>query len=289
MLAAIVPAPDATWFFKVVAPADRLGSHKDEVLEFLRTIQVKGAEVRWTAPPSWKEERGAGDRQATLRFGGAEPLLELTVVRLGGAAGGTLPNVNRWRGQMGLGPLAEADLEKETAKVGPAVVVDLVGPRKPAALASAPAPAAPPRGPDDSVDQLRTLFDFQVPAGWVERSAPGPARLFEFQAGQARVSLSYLSGDGGGLEANVNRWRNQAGLDAVGEEQARRLAVAQPFLGREGHYVELVGGERAIVCAFLLGPPYSLFLKMDGSTDAVRKERDAFEVFARTMKIKKHD
>lgn len=60
----------------------------------------------------------------------SDPRAECTLVLLGGSAGGLAANVNRWRGQMGLGPLAPADLEAlpEDELLGaPAVRIDFAG------------------------------------------------------------------------------------------------------------------------------------------------------------------
>jgi hypothetical protein len=48
-------------------------------------------------------------RYATLRPAG-DTKVDVSVVVLGGPAGGELANVNRWRGQLGLAPVDEATL-----------------------------------------------------------------------------------------------------------------------------------------------------------------------------------
>jgi hypothetical protein len=37
--------------------------------------------------------------------------VEVAITRFGGRVGGELANINRWRGQMGLGPIEETELE----------------------------------------------------------------------------------------------------------------------------------------------------------------------------------
>jgi len=65
--------------------------------------------LKWTLPKGWTEEKGSGMRFATLKP--ATPgKIDASVVVLPGAAGGELPNVNRWRGQIGLPPIDEAAL-----------------------------------------------------------------------------------------------------------------------------------------------------------------------------------
>jgi len=65
--------------------------------------------LKWSLPKGWSEVPGEGMRFATFK----SPVPgknEATVVVLPGAAGGELANVNRWRGQIGLGPIDEAAL-----------------------------------------------------------------------------------------------------------------------------------------------------------------------------------
>jgi len=68
------------------------------------------AGLRWTLPDGWKEAQGGGQmRYATLMPPGVGKV-DVSVIRLPGPAGGELANVNRWRNQIGLAPLSEADL-----------------------------------------------------------------------------------------------------------------------------------------------------------------------------------
>jgi hypothetical protein len=68
-----------------------------------------GAPLRWTLPKGWTEASGSAMRFATF----TPPVkgnVDASVVVLPGPAGGELPNVNRWRGQIGLPPLDERAL-----------------------------------------------------------------------------------------------------------------------------------------------------------------------------------
>lgn len=63
--------------------------------------------VTWSVPAGWKEVASEQPmRLATFDTGGAE----VTLSAFPGAAGGTLANVNRWRGQIGLEAIDEAAL-----------------------------------------------------------------------------------------------------------------------------------------------------------------------------------
>lgn len=86
------------------------------------------AEVAWTKPAGWVELPAGGMRKATYRTlpGGAGA--EVSVIALAGDAGGPLSNVNRWRGQIGLDAIGEAELaasaERIKSPVGEALLVD---------------------------------------------------------------------------------------------------------------------------------------------------------------------
>lgn len=67
--------------------------------------------IRWTLPAGWKQAPGVGGmRYATLLVSTDDPKAELTVVPLGAAAGATLPNVQRWAGQLKLPAVTDAEL-----------------------------------------------------------------------------------------------------------------------------------------------------------------------------------
>jgi len=87
-----------------------------------------GAEaLKWKLPSGWAQSFPGGMRFASFRVPGIGKI-DGSVVTLPGDAGGELPNVNRWRGQIGLGPIDGAGLAaaRTTVKTGagPANVYD---------------------------------------------------------------------------------------------------------------------------------------------------------------------
>ena len=87
-----------------------------------------GAEaLKWTLPSGWAQSFPGGMRFATFKVPGTGKI-DGSVVTLPGDAGGELANVNRWRGQIGLGPTDDAGLAaaRTTVKTraGPASVYD---------------------------------------------------------------------------------------------------------------------------------------------------------------------
>lgn len=85
--------------------------------------------LRWPVPRGWTQKAGEGMRAATLLPAGGKA--EVTVIALPGDVGGELANVNRWRGQIGLAPVGEAELASARASVassaGEASVYDFTG------------------------------------------------------------------------------------------------------------------------------------------------------------------
>ncbi len=68
-----------------------------------------GGTVIWTVPSGWNEVKSEqAMRVATFQAPGSE----ITVAAFPGLVGGNLANVNRWRGQIGLDPIGEAELAK---------------------------------------------------------------------------------------------------------------------------------------------------------------------------------
>ena len=81
---------------------------------------------------SWNPAPSGGMRVAAFSVqGDGKPAL-VTVIPLGGAAGGALSNYNRWRGQVGLGPATQEEYEKAVRVMAVDSIrssyVDVVGP-----------------------------------------------------------------------------------------------------------------------------------------------------------------
>jgi hypothetical protein len=288
MLGAVVPGKDATWFFKVVAPSDRLERHKPEFLGFLRTLRSEEGQIRWTTPPGWQEEKGSAAREATLRFGDRDPRLEVAVSRLAGDAGGLAANINRWREQLGLERAGESEIASMVQRVDGAAVevklADLSGPSRPS---GGPRMMAKPAEAPASQDRP---IAFDLPPGWRENPQPSQGRVLEFNVddpgGAALVTLSGFPDEAGGLAANIDRWRTQAGLEPLGEQAVARSATPMTFVGSESWLVEAIGKERGILGVITINPKGSIFLKMDGPPSVVLSQRSTFTRFAQSFRMR---
>lgn len=152
-LVAVLPAGDMTVFFKMRGEESLVAENKPKFLAWLKSVQAGGgsepaAEAspgavappapvtapQWVVPAGWESRPAGSMRVATFAIpgpGGASA--DMSVSALGPRAGGTLANVNRWRGQIGLGALAESDLAGALTRLplgegqGEAEVADMAG------------------------------------------------------------------------------------------------------------------------------------------------------------------
>ncbi|MBI5393849.1 MAG: hypothetical protein HZA91_00980 [Verrucomicrobia bacterium] len=144
IVTAMAHRSDTSWFYKLTGDAKTVEAQKPAFLEFLKSIRVKeaaapaeaaapvaappptpapaaGSGPKWKVPAPWQTV-AAGQMQlakfAVPARGSAKA--EVAVSVFPSDTGGTLANVNRWRGQIGLAPIAEAELPKQITALDPA-------------------------------------------------------------------------------------------------------------------------------------------------------------------------
>ncbi|MSU32158.1 MAG: hypothetical protein EXS25_05770 [Pedosphaera sp.] len=149
---------------------------------------------------------------------------------------------------------------------------------------STTATQAPLASTDSSV-----LPHWSVPSGWKDGGSR-PMRLASFEISDAEgigdVSISSLSGDGGGLLANVNRWRGQAGLAAVDEATLKRESgTIRTADGETGFLVDLKGTEKRILAVIIPHGGSSWFIKLTAPTGLIAKERSKFDAFVQSIRF----
>lgn len=149
MLSAIVPFEGATWFFKLTGPAELVAREKAGFLEFLATVRpasepasgdphagvdlppasmppassgtmadtpvttAQGPVLKWSTPAHWEPKPGSPTRKGSfLVKGEGDDVADLAITAFPGDVGGELANLNRWRNQLQLEPLAASDVER---------------------------------------------------------------------------------------------------------------------------------------------------------------------------------
>jgi hypothetical protein len=293
LVVATVPHEDQTWFFKLTGPADDVEAHRKEFDQFLDSVHFTGKAdppVDWKLPADWKAEPGPKERYATYRLG-KDGDLELTVTHFGPEARQLLPNVNRWRGQIGLHEVGEDEVGKfvsdRTVDGIKATVVDLTGP-------GGKGPRMPPfarGGAGGAPPAAAGVPTFTAPPGWKQEARPTtPFAVAEFtiEDGDRRAIVT-VSLAGGDPLANVARWRTQLHLPQVGEEELRKDVRPIEVDGIAGEYADLVGPEAAgrqrILGVIVPRGGQTWFFKMRGPADLVERQKSAFEAFLKSVRF----
>jgi hypothetical protein len=77
-----------------------------------------GPALAWTAPAQWVAKPPSAMRKGSYSVPGADGASgDLSITAFPGNVGGELANVNRWRGQVGLAPIGDADLQSSTGRL----------------------------------------------------------------------------------------------------------------------------------------------------------------------------
>lgn len=122
--------PESQQSFRLVdSSAERFRYQRRDTAEPAESTASAGPQLTYDTPEGWKAQEGSMMRDVNLSFGESDEG-ECYVARLPGAGGGLVANVNRWRGQMGAEPLADAEVEalpKKPLFGTPATFIDLTG------------------------------------------------------------------------------------------------------------------------------------------------------------------
>jgi len=160
-------------------------------------------------------------------------------------------------------------------------------------------PGHPPIGGDMNAPMMSSDAGSQIKPAWtvpVDWHTVPPAQflLAEYSiAGanenQAEVNVAELNGSGGGVLANVNRWRGQIGLDPVDETGLARLTTTMNMTGGQATFVDMTGTDAngqptRLVAAIVPMGDATWFYKLMGDEKIVASQKDAFTKFVQTAR-----
>jgi hypothetical protein len=284
------------------------------------------------APKNWEPQPLSQMREASFIVRGDKgTTADISLVRLGPAAGNVLDNVNRWLGQLKQPAVTEEKLRTMVQALGDTAVVDLSGqpengdPAKDGRIVGAiaadqngtafykmrgnaelvdaekenflkwvsasrgatastettsPAPSAP------NAESPRIKWD--VPAGW----APGPASQMRYasfaveKAGEkVDISVVTFPGDGGSDVDNVNRWRQQIGLPAVGSELLKPMIAAVHAGEIHIDTIDMSGPGARLLAGWTRHGGRAWFFKMTGPAQLVEAEKPKFMAFLQSIRF----
>ncbi|MBI4663558.1 MAG: hypothetical protein HY735_32555 [Verrucomicrobia bacterium] len=158
ILLTVLSRSGMTWLFKMAGSAEVVSAQKEVFLGFLKSIKFQEApdqtavasssstsappasdsgapgetKPQWEVPAGWREVPAT--QMVVAKFlltGPGESKAEVSVSVFPGAVGGVLANVNRWRNQLSLPAVADAELPKVITSIdvagGKATLVDMNG------------------------------------------------------------------------------------------------------------------------------------------------------------------
>lgn len=304
MLSAMTPTNTNVWFIKLTGAEPAVAAEKSKFEQFISSLKFLDANhsaLTWTLPAGWREAGGkTSTRFASLRAG--PEALEVSISSLGREASDVKSNVNRWRGQIGLKPVAnDAELESICQKITvdgvPGILVDMTGV---VLEAVAPMPAAPIESPPKSdphamlkrpdLDKSAPAkpITFAVPPGWTE-IPPSGMRVAALRVTDGTttsdITVIPLSGPAGGLLNNVNRWRKEVGLLDTTEDLLKKESKSIDVNGISAVFVDLPGKEKRNLGVIFPRDGRTWFIKFQAPNALVEKERANFEAFAKSIRF----
>lgn len=141
-----------------------------------------------------------------------------------------------------------------------------------------------------------TLIDYDLPPGWTELPTSS-MRLINLLVGgdpAAECYVTFLPGGGGGLAANLNRWRGQMGLGDLSTDEIGALPV-RSILGKPATYLEVDGtyqgmsgsenkADYRMVGLIHADSEMAIFIKMIGPAGLLEQHRENFSDFCHSLR-----
>jgi len=288
MVVAIFEKADATWFFKINGPVEKVDATEDQWLPFLDTVSFADGKPKWEAPDDWSSKGPKPMRFETLVMGDSN--LELAISSLGPNQN-LLLNVNRWLGQLKLPPAVEGDLDslapQKKSEHGEYFLFEATGSgsgsmappfaggapfaggNSAAPMAGGGAPMAGGIGMGGSPPD--SGLKFKAPEGWTEgkTSSIVHARLSKKSGDESvQITIVEMPADVNEWEPNVKRWAGQVGLSKLSDEEEEsdsELGTIAGMVKREGS---------------------AWFLKLSGEKGLVESSREEFDNFLDSIQYK---
>ncbi|HEY7089836.1 MAG TPA: hypothetical protein VH518_17190 [Tepidisphaeraceae bacterium] len=147
-----------------------------------------------------------------------------------------------------------------------------------------PTAAAPMTAPESSAEPVT----WKLPEGW--KQSPGGsqmryATILVNEDPKVELTVVPLSGDSGGLLANVNRWENQLGLPPSSEQDLPKVASKVEAAGHQFDLVDLTGAQNRMLAASTMQDGRTWFFKMTGPAAVVEKQKANFDAFVKSVRF----
>lgn len=249
----------ATWFFKLAGPGSLVKAQKAAFESFNRSVKIKPADGE--------------DDSSQL-----PPMGQLT--NKGGTGNQMPPSAQEPTPPGGEGsesPAMGANHPPVDGRMGD----------QPADSAMGQPPGGDMAGTPMAPAKTDTRLSWKLPSGWKEKAA-GMMRVASFDAPQGGdVSIVNLSGDGGGLLNNVNRWRAQMGLAAIEAKDLDQEVQGLDLVGTKAAFMTLytASKDKGMMVVLLSHAGQTWFVKWAGPGAAIPAQQADFLAFVKSIQF----
>lgn len=298
--AAFIPAGESLFTIRaIIPPREHPRDCLKELRTLLRTIEwVDSADVgafpfRWEQPTSWNV-RVDGDGHCSIRTGTQWSDLRFPVESFAAGEEGIPAIIRQWRGELLLPEWTEEEFDRSLKRYeceddGTATLITWTIPGLPTDKPDREADA-PMRVVSRDEKGNGISFGMIPPEDW-ERP---PSRVFQaafaipHRRSYAALVLLGLSGDGGGLKTNIERWRKGLVDNDKEAEPVEVKASKFRLRGVEADRVELIGsGKSRVLFVAIPHGGRTWFVTLHGENAAVESARKEFDAFVESAEL--HD
>ncbi|HWB11276.1 MAG TPA: hypothetical protein VG826_18755 [Pirellulales bacterium] len=98
---------------------DLVGEAKSDSMSppFASGLARDASGLTYEVPQGWREEPPSGIRKASFRIAEGETTADVSIIDLEASVAELLPNVNRWREQIKLGPTTQREIDKQVQSI----------------------------------------------------------------------------------------------------------------------------------------------------------------------------
>ncbi len=131
------------------------------------------------------------------------------------------------------------------------------------------------------------IVDWNIPDDWTELETTSSMRIATFQANNTQeIAVTAFPGDVGGLIANVNRWREQVGVEAITETQIEDSI--ERVAGSTVIIVDIQGETNRLLGSIInIGDGQTWFAKATGPDEMIGNIKDDLVAFS--VSFRPHD
>ena len=133
-------------------------------------------------------------------------------------------------------------------------------------------------------------FSWDAPSDWIVEEGSSMrigSYKVPYSKGLGDLSITYFQGDGGGLLANINRWRQQLNLEPASLQEIQESAIYGRSSIGEFKVFKIINYKdtsTAFLCSILTSESSTIFLKLSVPIEGIEELEDQFKSFVSTFR-----